>query len=459
MSAHASGKKEDRPRGCRIAQYVHGTTERDYPPHVIKAAKYALIDFVGVAVGAYDDEPVRPVRQLVASWNAEGRAQVFMGGRTSPAFAVLVNGTMGHAMDFDDAHTMGAGHISVPCGSTAFAYASHLGFSEMDTLKAFITGFEVTARLGGGGESGVGRNLPRTGFHPTGVLCRFGAAAVAGALLKLTESQIEHAMGIAATTAAGLLGSFGTHSKPLHAGKGAMDGIMSAELAARGFEAATDLLEIGNGGMLDALIQDRNAIVPPLDFENWEILRNGYKPFASGRASHAVAQAACDLAERVKGRTIAKVRAKVHTNAGLTMGNAQPRTPLEGKFSVAFCIALGLRGYKLAATDFSEATMRDHSVMGLLPLIDVEVVASQAAHEAHLEVTLDDGAVHHADTSMVLGHPSNPMSPENFQAKFHGLVDPVIGAANARRLFNALENFEQPGRMQEIVGLLGEKRK
>jgi 2-methylcitrate dehydratase PrpD len=273
-------------------------------------------------------------------------------------------------------------------------------------------------------------------------------------LLKLNERQIEHAMGIAATTAAGLLGSFGTHSKPLHAGKGAMDGIMAAELAARGFEAATDLLEIGNGGMLDALIQDRNADIPPLDFENWEILRNGYKPYASGRASHAVAQAACKLYSSVKGRTIKKVRAQVHTNAGLTMGNPQPRTPLEGKFSVAFCIALGLRGYKLAATDFCDATMRDKAVTGLLPLIEVEVVASQAAHVAHLDVILDDGTVHHADTDMVLGHPANPMSAEDFQAKFRGLVDPVLGSENALRLFNALENFEQPGRMQEIVSLL-----
>ena len=151
-------------------------------------------------------------------------------------------------------------------------------------------------------------------------------------------------MGVAATTAGGLLGSFGTHSKPFHAGKAGMDGILAAQLAASGFQAANTLYE-RDKGLLDALIQDRNVEVPALDFGvQWEILGNGFKPFACCRATQASTQAARTLAERVGQRKIKRVHAKVHPNALVTAGKRDPRTPLEGKFSVPFCISLGLRG-------------------------------------------------------------------------------------------------------------------
>ena len=153
-------------------------------------------------------------------------------------------------------------------------------------MAAFLTGYEVMCKLGGGYVMGVGRSLQRRGLHPTSVVGRCGAAAAASALFKLNEQQIGHAMGVAATTAGGLVGSFGTHGKPFHAGKAAMDGILAAQLAADGFMAATHLYEL-QGGLLDAFIQNREVEVPPVDDfgVKWELLGNGFKPFACCRAS------------------------------------------------------------------------------------------------------------------------------------------------------------------------------
>src|SRR6185312_5539458 len=107
--------------------------------------------------------------------------------------------------------------------------------------------------------------------------------------------------GIAATTAGGLVGSFGSHSKPFHAGKAAMDGIMAAQLAAEGFLAAPHLYEIGaKAGVLDAFIQKEQPEVPPLDFDaRWELLGNAFKLFASCRSTHPAAQAACGAAAAI----------------------------------------------------------------------------------------------------------------------------------------------------------------
>ena len=442
------------PRGRQIAAYVAGAREREFPADVAKAAITALVDYMGVAVGAADDAPVRPVRRVAEAWAARGNARIFLGPLTTPALAALVNGAMAHAMDYDDAHQMGAGHVSCPCWSSALALASHLGSSEKETLAAFITAFEVMARLGGGGPQGVGRNLHRRGFHPTSVFGRVGAAVAASVLMHLDEARIERALGAAATTAGGLIGSFGTHAKPFHGGKAAMDGILAAQLAAEGFESATHLLETENG-LLDAFIQDRRVEVPPMDFDaRWELLRNGFKPYASCRATHASIQAARKLAPRLAGKKITGVHAKIHPNAVVTAGKLNPRTPLEGKFSVPFCIALGLRGYRVVAPDFTEATFRNTDVTGLLPLIRLEVVQEQPQYEAHLEVQVEGEASLRADTEIVLGHAQNPMSDADFEDKFRGLVEPVLGAQKSAQLYAMLNQFRQPGSLRNIMGLL-----
>jgi 2-methylcitrate dehydratase PrpD len=452
IKSSAPGVRES--RGSRLVAYIAGAARRNFPPEVLEAAKRALVDFLGVAVGASDDAPVRPVRRAVQAWNASGNARIFLGGRTTPALAALANGTMAHAMDYDDTHPMGAGHPSAPCWSTALALAEHHGLGEQNAIAAFITGFEIMARLGGGGPPGVGRSLQRRGFHPTSVFGRVGAAAVSCVLLRLDEDKIAYALGIAATTAGGLVGSFGTHSKPFHAGKAAMDGILAVQLAAEGFVSATHLFELEKG-LLDAFIQDKAVEVPPLDFESrWELLRNGFKPFASCRATHPSTQAARSLASRVAGRKITKVHAKVHPNALVTAGKLAPRTPLEGKFSVPFCIALGLRGRRVVASDFNDAAMRDASVMEVVPVVQLEAIQGQAPHSAHLDVFLEGGERLHADTEIVIGHPDNPMSWDDLRAKFEGLVEPVLGARKMAALFETARRFDQPGSLSTITALL-----
>ena len=454
MSTKVSDQSRRTARGQQLSAYIAGTSRRQFPPAILEEAKRALVDFLGVAVGAANEAPVRPVRSVVQAWKACGNARIFLGGRTTPALAALVNGTMAHAMDYDDVNSNHAGHPNGPCWSTALALAEHHGLGEKDAIAGFITGYEVMARLGGGGAPGVGGSLQRRGFHPTSVFGRAGAAAVACAMLGLNETQTAHALGIAATTAGGLVGSFGTHSKPFHAGKAAMDGILAAQLASEGFVSATHLFELEKG-LLDAFIQDKVTEVPPLDFDSrWELLRNQYKHFASCRATHASTQAARMLATRVAGKKITKVHARVHTNALVTAGKLNPHTPLEGKFSVPFCIALGLRGYRVVASDFKDETMRDPSVREILPVVQLEGVPGQASHTARLEVVLDGGEQLRAETEIVFGHPDNPMSWDDFHAKFEGVAEPVLGPQKTATLYALAREFEQPGSLQKISDLL-----
>ena len=441
-------------RSQQIAAYVAGALTREFPADVVKAAKLALIDTLGCAIGAWDDECVRPVRRMVEGWGAHGNALIFMGGRTAPAFAALTNGTAAHAMDYDDAHQMGAGHVSCPCVTAALAVAGNLGSSEKDTLAAFITAFEVMARIGGGGPHGVGRNLHKRGLHPTSVFGRVGAAVAAAVLMRLTPQQVEFAVGAAATSAGGLVGSFGTHSKPFHGGKAAMDGVLAAEMAQGGFQSSTKLLELEKG-LYDALIQDRKAEIPTLDFSYWEIKRNGFKPYASCRATHAAIQTSCKLASQVAGRKITKVHAKVHPNVAIVANQLNPQTPLAHKFSVRYCVAMALTGYRLVASDFSEKLLQDKALKPIADVTDIEVVPDQPQYESHVDVYVEGAAQPlHADTSIVLGHADNPMSDDEVWDKFDGLVTPVLGASPAQELYALLQCFETPGNLGRIFSLV-----
>jgi 2-methylcitrate dehydratase PrpD len=169
-------------------------------------------------------------------------------------------------------------------------------------------------------------------------------------------------------------------------------------------------------------------------------------------------QAARTLAGKIAGRTIKRVHAKVHPNALITAGKLAPRTPLEGKFSVPFCIALALRGHAVVATDFTDAKMHDAAVMDIVPVVELEAVQGQPPHSAHLDVYLTDGEHLHADTDIVIGHPDNPMSWDDLRVKFEGLAVPVIGADKAKTLFDTARSFEQPGSLPKISALLAGAR-
>ncbi len=444
----------DNPRGAALAHYIAGAAGRTYSDDVIHEARRSLVDYLGVTIVAAVDETVEPVQRAAARWNAAGNARIVLGGTTTPALAALINATATHAMDYDDVHYLGAGHPGGPCWSTALAVGQESEQSDASVLGAFITGFEVMARLGGGGIPGVGRMLQRKGFHPTSMVGRMGAAAVAAALHGLDAEKSLHALGNTATTAGGLVGSFGTHGKPFHAGKAAMDGILAADLAAEGHVAAKHLFELDTG-WLDAFIQDRQVEVPPLDFAaRSELLRNGYKLFASCRATHASSQAAMTLAGQLDHRKIVSVKAKVHAGAPVTAGNPDPKTPLEAKFSVAFCVAMALAGYRLQWTDFANEVLDDERVTSVVPKVVLEPVEGQSPASAFLDVLLEDGSVLQAETAVVLGHPENPVSDRGLEEKFQSLVGPTLGPLKTKRLLDTAWRFGEPGTVLSISELL-----
>src|SRR5277367_2850403 len=216
----------------------------ELPSEAHELARQCILDYFGVAVAGARDELVRLLLDELAEAGGAPQASVIGHQTRLPALsAALVNGAAGHALDYDDLNMAMPGHPSVAILPGLLALAELRRSSGRDVITAFVAGYETACRIGAALQPGH-YNL---GFHSTGTVGSFGAAAACARLLSLDAEATAIALGIAGTQAAGLKSQFGTMCKPLHAGKAAQNGLLAARLAQRGFSSRTDIVECVQG--------------------------------------------------------------------------------------------------------------------------------------------------------------------------------------------------------------------
>jgi 2-methylcitrate dehydratase PrpD len=244
-------------------------------------------------------------------------------------------------------------------------------------------------------------------------------------------------------------------AKPFHAGKAAMDGVVSAQFAASGFEAATGLFEPG-GGLDNALVQDRSITLAPVDFAGWRILDNSFKPYAACHLTHPAVDAARALAPGANALAALKsARVEVGALANQITGgrSGSPATPLDGKFDLKYCIALGLAGHDLSAADFREPWMPDPAVCDAAQKVEVEVSTEMAFASSRLSLEFADGRTEAKHVPVAKGHPGNPMNWADMEAKFTALTSPCLGP-RSDALFGLAREFSRGGVLPEMRALL-----
>lgn len=439
------------PVGPRMAAFIADAPDRHYAPAVIDMAKRCLVDWMGVAIGAHGEPVSAIVTEAALSWRSTGGARILFGGETAPALAALVNATMGHALDFDDTRGHSPSHLGSPTWSAALALAGDGNIDGAAALGAFITGYEVAALLG---DRGFGTRVQRAGFHPTAVFGRLAAAAAGAVLLGLDRERAAHALGLAGTSGGGLTASFGTMAKPFHSGKAAMDGVQAAEMAARGFVAAGNLFD-SQGAFADSFVQDSPTRFDGLEFTAGQSLfDNSFKPYACGKLIHGHIDAARELRAALAGRGIKEIHCAVAPHVTHLVGRPAPATPLEGKFSIAFCVALALCGYPVLPADFSAKRLADPRIRDSMGKTELRIDEDIGRYGAAMNIVLENGETLQTTVAFSRGNPENPVGWDDLKEKFDGLAGPVIGK-QAAGLYDALRAIEEPGVLAQIFAMLG----
>jgi 2-methylcitrate dehydratase PrpD len=423
-----------------LVDFVLGLEVASLPPAVVEAAGRAMTDWLGTAIRGAAEPLADALAAVIGATGGEPQATV-VGRRlrTSALLASLANGAQSHALDFDDTHLPSIVHGSAPVAPVVLALGECRHASGAQALAAFLAGFEVETRLG----RVLGRALADRGWHVTGILGHFGAAAAAGKLLGLDAARLGQALGIAGTQAAGLAQSFGTMSKPLHPGKAAMNGLLAALLAREGFTGPTGMLDAPDGlGATFLGITDLGASVEDLG-KRFEILDNSIKPYAACHLTHATIDAARAIRARQApaADAVEAIHCRVHPLTIKVAANPRPQTGLEAKFSVAFCAALGLLRGDAGEAEFSDTSLRDPAVARVMARVIPEADASLAIGAARISVRLADGRVLEERIVAARGTPDHPLTREEVEQKFRRLTEVVLPAERVAGLTAALRGF------------------
>lgn len=435
-----------------LARWASHTDADDVSASARRWARHALLDWFGVTIAGAREPLADILSQEFASGGNSAATLVALGAKAAPHDAALVNGTMSHALDFDDVNRMLHGHPSAPVASAVLALGESLGSSGEDVLLAFIAGYEVECQVGGM----AGDGHYEQGFHATGTFGTFGAAAGAARLMGLDEEQTATALGIAASQAAGLKLNFGTMTKPLHAGKAAANGLIAARLAARGFTARTDAIE-GPQGFAPTQAPGFTArSIRPDPAAPLSVEQNLFKYHAACYLTHSSIEAIRQL-QREHAFKLDQMKAMtLYVDPGhLKVCNIpEPKTGLEIKFSIRHLAGMALDGIDTAALEtYSEANAANPRYIAARERIRLETreTPPEGRHGAAIAIDLEDGRTLRAEANVGIPAKDVDLQEQKLVAKFRALAEPVIGKERAREAERLLLSFDDQPDLRAIM--------
>ena len=415
-----------------VAEFISGTPRASIPSSVRAFGTRSVLDGMGLALAGSVAASGRIVNAYLEDLAAAGPATVIGTGlTTAPRFAAFANGIAVHADDYDDTQLATKpdrvyGLLTHPTAQVlpaVLAVAEQTGASGVDVLDAYLIGTEVEMKTA---EAMDPRHY-RDGFHSTGTFGAIGAAAAVARLLRADPSTTARALGIAASQSAGLRENFGTMTKPFHAGRAAESGVVAVDFALRGWTAAENILEAPRGffraagGGYDAASID-GALGRPWSFDSPGV---SIKPHPSGSLTHPGMRVMLRLIQEhdIRPDQVRRVRVGTNSNMPNALIHHRPRTELNAKFSMEFCMAILLLGRKAGLAQFTDAVVQRPDVQSLIERIDfgVDPEAEAAGYEKMttiVEVALADGRVVGGRADFGKGSPADPMTDAELEAKF-----------------------------------------
>jgi 2-methylcitrate dehydratase PrpD len=432
----------------QLAEFAAGLAFEKLPREAVETAKRGAIDCVGVMF-AGRDEPVAELAAELVAPAASGEAHVlFDRGFARSHDASLVNGTAGHALDYDDVAI--DGHPSVVLVPAILAEGERTKASGRELLAAYVAGYETWGEL-------VERDEDQhhaKGWHPTAVFGAVAAAAAAARLAQLNPARTANALGIAASMAAGLVANFGTMTKPFQAGRASQSGIVAARLAGRGMSAAPDALE-HPGGMLRAFspagrVRAEGEIAAGRE---WHILRQGLniKRYPVCYCVHRIIDGALALRNRraIAPDDVAEVEVSLGRVQAMPLREHRPQTGLQAKFSAEFAIAAAIVAGRVGLREVSDEFVNTPAVQALLPKVRTRLTDETDPDDPlfaladEVKIKLADGSVLAGEpVRYARGHARNPIGLDDLHAKFRECVGAALAPAAASRLFEQLSRLE-----------------
>jgi 2-methylcitrate dehydratase PrpD len=432
-----------------LAEWAVKTRFEDLPDNVVHEAKRDIINVLAVSIYSARDPSLRILLDYFEEEGGNGRAAIWGAGlKATMANAALANGYTAHLEDYDDTHFPTVIHPSAPTIPAAWATAEVKEANGKELLAAVAIGIEICCRYG----NAVHPWHYDAGWHITGTAGVYGSSTAAGKLNDLDVDEMVAAMGIAGTQAAGVRETFGSMSKPLHAGRAAQAGVVASQLAKRGFTSTTQIIE-GRRGTAVVMSSDRDLSRATEGLgQRWEIFQNGLKPYSCGVVSHPAIDAAIAFKARgVDPDAIESIEALVHPLVPELMGRPEPQVGLEGKFSVQHTIACGLVDGAAYPAQFADSKVKDRRLTDLRRKVTLTVDPTKGEDQVTLRVKMKDGSTLEETVEHATGAPQNPLSDARLEEKFVTLASETIHEKPARELLQRLWHLDEIRHLEGLV--------
>jgi 2-methylcitrate dehydratase PrpD len=419
-----------------VAEFVVNLKFADIPAEPLELGKKSILDGLGLALSGSKADTWGLIQEYLKPFISPpgGGAAVLGSAVRYPArFAAFANGVAIHVDDFDDTQLASATdrvygllvHPTVCVLPAALATAEVEGRSGRDMLVAYHAGVEVECRIA----EAISPRHYEDGFHSTGTCGVFGGTSACAKLKGLDVVHTSRAFGVAASHAAGLRENFGTMMKPFQAGHATESGVVAADFAASGWTAAEQILE-AQRGFFHAYggTYDPSAIVDRLG-KPWTLQKPGVsiKPFPSGSLTHPGMTELLRLIHEnsIRAADVEHVEVGANRNMESTLLHHHPKTGLQAKFSMEFCLAILLLDGKADQTKYTDAMANRDDVQKVIERIHfyVDPEAEKAGYDKMttiLKITLKDGRTISGRAAFGKGSPTNPMTYDEVAEKFLG---------------------------------------
>lgn len=451
----------------QLAKRIVSMKYEDLPAEAVRWAKISFIDTIGCAFAGIDEKGSQIVQKVLTAGKSAGPSLIWgTARRAMPLEAASINGIASHALDYDDCNNSIAGHPSAALLPASLALAEELGASGRDVILAYVTGFETMGRVA----HAVHLHHYEKGWHPTATLGIFGATAASARLLGLDVERTATALAIAVSLASGVKANFGTMTKPLHAGECTRNGLYAALLAREGFTASPEafehkhgFFEVFNGAGNYNAEKVLESWAEPLEILNPGV---GLKQYPCCGSTHSAIDAMLILRERYQltPEKVAKIESITHDRALAHTDRPDPRSTLDAKFSVQYCVARALMHGDVTFEHFEGETYRDPAVLKLLQRIQARPHAHQPNgmyehFQGEVVVTTTNGERVSARVDQPLRGPTNSAPPDRLEQKFKDCAAKALTSGSIARVYDVLQKFETLSDVRELTHVMAESVK
>ncbi len=434
-----------------LARYAHSSQFDALPPAVRHEGARAFVNWVGCAAGAARDDGVQRALDFLSEFN--GAATSVVVGRPEKLDALnaaFINSMSSGARSFNDTHFTTVAHPTSPVAAAALSMAQRQPVTGKDFVHALILGVEIQCRVGNilcmaPAECGVGLSMQ-------GLAGGIGAAVAAGRILKMDESGMATAIGIAANQAGGLREAHATMSSSFTPGHAARCGLAAALLAARGFTCPDTMIEGVKGFAVSyGLRPNLEAAVDKLG-EAFEILSLAYKPYPCGFVIHPIIDACLDVARKVvfDAGSIERVELTVNPLAVQLCNRPAPQNSTQALVSFQHWAAVSLIFKAAGLAQVTDAVVHDPAVAELRRKVDATVAAGLGREAAAARITLKDGRKVEASVAHCRGSVGRPMTDADITEKTRGQLQIAFPAEAAGKILAECWRIEECPRVDQF---------